>query len=204
MLRKILTTTAAATFALSSISAASLTALTFSADMAIAGNGKGNNGNGNGNGNGNRNNGNGNSNGNSQGSIASSLGALNAAHANPNALANAAPNSRVGLIATYQREAQLSNDLAAAEADALAELLLLVPAPRPIDVIQAEIELAIIAGLNTDLLEAELAATVAYNDAVADTLAQQQDENEALEAAANKDVPTGEALDALRTMLGLE
>jgi len=202
MLRKILTTTAAATFALSSISAASLTALTFSADMAIAGNGKGNNGNGNGNGN--RNNGNGNSNGNSQGSIASSLGALNAAHANPNALANAAPNSRVGLIATYQREAQLTNDLAAAEADALAELLLLVPAPRPIDVIQAEIELAIIAGLNTDLLEAELAATVAYNDAATDTLEQQQDENAALEAAANKDVPTGEALDALRTMLGLE
>ena len=34
--------------------------------------------------------------------MASKLGALNAAHASPNAFANASPNSRVGKIAAYQ------------------------------------------------------------------------------------------------------
>lgn len=51
------------------------------------------------------------------GATASSLGALNAAHANENAFANASPNSRVGLIALYQAaveetgEAQSAYDL---------------------------------------------------------------------------------------------
>lgn len=35
--------------------------------------------------------------------LASALGALNAAHAAPTALANAAPNSRVGKVAAYDR-----------------------------------------------------------------------------------------------------
>ncbi|MBR0673655.1 hypothetical protein GXW76_20955 [Roseomonas soli] len=35
--------------------------------------------------------------------MASALGALNAAHASPTARANAAPNSRVGQIASYER-----------------------------------------------------------------------------------------------------
>jgi len=35
------------------------------------------------------------------GATASQLGALNAAHASPTALAHAAPNSRVGMIASY-------------------------------------------------------------------------------------------------------
>jgi len=39
---------------------------------------------------------------NSRGAVASSLGALNAAHANANARANAAANSRVGMIAIYK------------------------------------------------------------------------------------------------------
>ena len=37
-----------------------------------------------------------------KGSTASKLGALNAAHASPNALAHASPNSRVGKIAAYK------------------------------------------------------------------------------------------------------
>ena len=37
------------------------------------------------------------------GALASALGALNAAHASPKALAHAAPTSRVGLIAAYDR-----------------------------------------------------------------------------------------------------
>ena len=41
-------------------------------------------------------------NSNGRGSVASSLGALNAAHANANALANAATNSRVGMIEIYK------------------------------------------------------------------------------------------------------
>ena len=37
------------------------------------------------------------------GAIASALGALNAAHASPSAMANAAPNSQVGKMAAYDR-----------------------------------------------------------------------------------------------------
>jgi hypothetical protein len=39
----------------------------------------------------------------SSGQLASALGALNAAHASPAALAHAAPGSKVGQIATYDR-----------------------------------------------------------------------------------------------------
>jgi hypothetical protein len=39
----------------------------------------------------------------SHGALASALGALNAAHASPTALAHAAPRSRVELIAAYDR-----------------------------------------------------------------------------------------------------
>lgn len=48
----------------------------------------------------------------SKGSIASKLGALNAAHASANALANASPNSRVGKIAAY-RDAAVAEKTAA-------------------------------------------------------------------------------------------
>lgn len=41
--------------------------------------------------------------GGDRGALAAQLGALNAAHASPTARANAAPNSRVGMIATYER-----------------------------------------------------------------------------------------------------
>ncbi len=51
----------------------------------------------------------------SHGATASSLGALNAAHASDTALANASPNSRVGKIAAY-KEAELAAQAAAAAA----------------------------------------------------------------------------------------
>ena len=108
----------------------------FGATAAFAGNGKdGGNGNSGGNGGGNGNSGGkGNSGGNgigassqsddaggseiasveskakrksSHGLLASELKGLNAAHANPNALANASPNSQVGRLATY-RDAALA------------------------------------------------------------------------------------------------
>lgn len=53
----------------------------------------------------------------SHGSDASSLGALNAAHASENALAHANPNSRVGKIAAY-RDAVLAAQAAAEAAQA--------------------------------------------------------------------------------------
>jgi hypothetical protein len=48
----------------------------------------------------------------SHGALASSLGALNAAHASTTALDNAAPNSRVGRIATYGKVVDAENTLA--------------------------------------------------------------------------------------------
>lgn len=214
MLRKIMTTTAAAAIAVSSVSFATVTTLAFSAEMAAAGNGNGNNGNGNGNGgNGNNGNGNGggNAGGNGNGAIASALGALNAAHASPNALANASPNSRVGLIAIYQEAAIATTELTAAEAEALALLEGLTAPTRTVEEIQAELDQAIIDGLDTTVLEAELADAEAhataqedYDAAVIATAEAAAAEAAALEDAANKAVPTGEALDALRVMLGLE
>ena len=49
--------------------------------------------------------------GNNHGSIASALGALNAAHASENALANASANSRVGLIAAYKAAVEDGSEL---------------------------------------------------------------------------------------------
>ena len=46
--------------------------------------------------------------GNNRGSIASKLGALNAAHASANARLHASDNSRVGLIAAYEEQVQLA------------------------------------------------------------------------------------------------
>jgi hypothetical protein len=102
--------------------------------IAFAKNGGGGNGNGGGNGGGNGNGnagGIGNGLGNSanadrglskgtdddsepggHGALASSLGALNAAHASPNALDNASPNSRVGRIATYGKVVEAEDTLA--------------------------------------------------------------------------------------------
>jgi hypothetical protein len=48
----------------------------------------------------------------SHGALASSLGALNAAHASTTALDSAAPNSRVGRIATYGKVVDAENTLA--------------------------------------------------------------------------------------------
>lgn len=252
MLRKFMTTTAAAAIAVSSVSFVTFTTLALSTEMAVAGNGNGNGkGNGNGNGNGNNGNSNGNSRsnnsgGNGNGKIASTLGALNAAHANQNALDNAAPNSRVGMIATYQREAILTKELTAEAATALAALEALeltapartsgdvqiaignvqtaiengqflvdaaLSAEPPLDTAELEFELAalglelIALGLEYDeVLAYETAYEVAEGNSItaaAATAEQEIVEADALEASANKDVPTGGALEALRVLLGL-
>jgi len=218
MLKNILSSTTAIALAFGTISTASIATLAFTADAAFAGNGNGNNGNGNGNGGSrnNGNNGNGNGNGkNNHGAIASALGALNAAHANENALLNASPNSRVGMIAAYRDAAVITNELSAVAALLAGELALLTPPPRLIADIEADIQAAIDEGLDTGILDQELAdalaydstdydaALLAFNEADLAASEQQLIENDLLEAAANKDVPEGEALLALRDMLGL-
>lgn len=82
----------------------------------------------------------------------SELGALNAAHANENALANASPNSRVGRIAIYRDTVlagqQLETDLSSAE-ETLAAMVL---PTRPSDEVSDEISQTMI-----NLSDAEIA-----------------------------------------------
>ena len=69
----------------------------------------------------------------------SDLGALNAAHANENALANASPNSRVGRIAIY-RETVLAGQQLEADLSSEQETLAGMAAPdRPSDEVSDEI-----------------------------------------------------------------
>lgn len=70
--------------------------------------------------------------GSGRGALAAQLGALNAAHASPVARANAAPESRVGMIAAYER--------------AMIQALALPPGP--------ERDAAILAARNTELAAA--------------------------------------------------
>lgn len=73
---------------------------------------------------------------------ASELGALNAAHANPNALKHAAPNSRVGRIAAY-RDAVLAGEEMQADLDAKqAELDGMTPPDRPATEVGADLATA--------------------------------------------------------------
>ncbi len=69
----------------------------------------------------------------------SELGALNAANASPNALANASPNSRVGLLALYAQEVEATRALEAERAEAQAILDALEAPERG----SAEIDLAL-------------------------------------------------------------
>ena len=72
----------------------------------------------------------------------SDLGALNAAHANPNALKHAAPNSRVGRIAAY-RDAVLAGEALQAELGAKqAELDGMTPPARPSAEVDVDLALA--------------------------------------------------------------
>ncbi len=116
------------------LSTTAATVTFMSTTEAYAERGKGN-GNGNGRGNGGRDrtesrgnqhanaNGNGRSNGNSngRGALARELGSLNAAHANPNALRNASPNSMPGKLYAYQQARGDFADVVAVQDEAYAE-----------------------------------------------------------------------------------
>jgi hypothetical protein len=171
------------------------------------------NGNGNGGGHGNGN-GNGHGNGNANGhdktasaksnagddgsfdddddtASASELGALNAAHASPTALANASPNSRVGKIAAYKEAAveAIANDPAVA--DAQADLDAAKAAALADSVVTSE-EQAEIDTLEHDLEAAKHAAIVNDEDSMA-----------ALDAAANKPI-TDRVIDTVNDLLGID
>ena len=70
------------------------------------------------------------------------LGALNAAHASPSALANASPNSRVGKLANYMDEVEASRELLAELEVAQDELAMLDEPTRSQEEIDAAISIA--------------------------------------------------------------
>jgi hypothetical protein len=84
--------------------------------------------------------------GGDRGALAAQLGALNAAHASPTARANAAPDSRVGMIATYERAMLAALALPAtnpqqiaARNDAIAEALAVLDAAANRGPVTAEV-----------------------------------------------------------------
>ena len=132
-------------------------------------------------------------NNNGRGSVASSLGALNAAHANANALANASENSRVGMIAIYKAAV-----MATAEAEGALKWFE-DNCEDPSDTTIAEqctalLDAATAEALAAAILEFGEGATVdpvGYEDYVKILKAEVENldgfENEALELAANKE-----------------
>src|SRR5262245_23526139 len=142
---------------------------------------------------------------------ASDLGALNAAHASPQALAHANPNSRVGKIAAY-KEAELAAKAAAADAatadqavaDAQAALDGALAANADTDPLN-DVDQATIDGLTQDVADAEAAAATADADAAA----AQDEADAALVNAANKDITDDEGnvltdvRDAVNDLLGI-
>jgi hypothetical protein len=146
------------------------------------------------------------------GSTASKLGALNAAHASDTALANAAPNSRVGKIAAY-KEAEIAAK--AAEADAAAADQVVADAQEAPDSALAanadgdplnDVDQATIDGLT------QVVADVEADAATADASAQaaQDEADAALVNATNKDITDddGNVLtdvrDAVNDLLGID
>ena len=156
-----------------------------------------------------RDNSNRNDNSNGRGAVASSLGALNAAHANANALANASENSRVGMIALYKsaviasaeaavqiEEAQADYDeyVAAQEAAGFEstygtydDYLTADPTPSEEEILHWETLNSLQTAIDTATTEAETAKAL---------------ENEALELAANKET-SEEVIAALWDLLDI-
>jgi hypothetical protein len=135
-------------------------------------------------------------------SLTSQMGALNAAHASANALRNASPDSRVGMIAAYGQQAavaaaaqQVADVAAQAAADAVTAL----------DQLNADFTAGLIdqATYDSQLTSLQMAAEAAAADAAALQAAADAADAQAaslLEAAANKTPVTEEvraAVDAL-------
>jgi hypothetical protein len=140
------------------------------------------------------------------------LGALNAAHASDTALANAAPNSRVGKIAAY-KDAEIAAKAAAADAaaadqavaDAQGKLDAALAANADADPMN-DVDQTTIDGLTQDVADAEAAAATV--DASAQTA--QDDADAALVNASNKDITDADGnvfsdvRDAVDHLLGID
>lgn len=160
----------------------------------------------------------------SQGSTASSLGALNAAHASDTALAHASPNSRVGKIAAYKAAAlaaktanqAVTNAQATVDTDkqaVTADKQALANAQAALDAaVAANADPATISSLTAtrDAAQTQLTtdqATLATDKATlanAQTAAATADttRDDALAAAANKPI-TDQVVDAVNELLGI-
>ncbi|MCK4860477.1 MAG: hypothetical protein KAS85_01015 [Rhodobacteraceae bacterium] len=150
---------------------------------------------------------------NGRGSTASSLGALNAAHANANALANAATNSRVGMIEIYKlavgETAAASAAFDAAEA-ALGSFVdqcgLVADGPLSVECLFILAEATTLAGDTITEPYTHATYLAALNQAVSDAYDAEVNakdlENIALQAAANK-VTSDEVIIALWDLLDL-
>ena len=133
------------------------------------------------------------------------LGALNAAHANPNAFANAAPNSRVGKIAAYMAavEASATAEQAVADAKTALDQALADVAAAQAALSSGTVDRAT-AQANLDTANAALeAAQAGYDAAVEAAETTAADEQAAIEAASNRETVTAEMVDAVRDLLGL-
>lgn len=148
------------------------------------------------------------------GALASELKGLNAAHASETALANAAPNSRVGRIATYRDAALLTLEKIALRDQAQADLDALPVPTRSVEEIDAAIALldplALDYATTLAALEAEKQAAADYAAAAALRDAAQAEadaaaalEDEALLTASDGRVLSDEALAYLRSLLNL-
>lgn len=131
-----------------------------------------------------------------RGALTSSMGALNAAHANAMALANASENSRVGMIALYKAAVMASAD---AEAD-LEWFKANCEAPVEEDIVNectALLEAASVEAGDPDYYNRYIAISGDEIEGL-DEL-----ENEALELAANKET-NDDVIEALWDLLDLE
>ena len=159
-------------------------------------------------------------NNNGRGAVASSLGALNAAHANANALANASENSRVGMIAIYKLAVEATAEASAAFDDAETALATFIAqcGPDATDSSLSAEECQLLLGAATETAQLAAGDGVVINafdydsyvawleQAVSDAFDAEADakalEDIALEAAANK-VTNEEVIVALWDLLEL-
>ncbi|WP_432696319.1 hypothetical protein ACQUQP_17485 [Marinobacterium sp. YM272] len=133
--------------------------------------------------------------GNNRGAVASSLGALNAAHASATARAHAAPNSRVGLIAAYERVVEDGISLA----DDIGDL------SKTVAELEAELKELEVDTPAYNQVSAQLAQAKAELDAKTTTGLEEQARVEvsALAEAANKTL-SAEVVAEVNALLGIE
>lgn len=136
-----------------------------------------------------------------RGALTSSMGALNAAHANAIARENASANSRVGMIEVYKMAV-----VASAEADAALAYFYSICGELANDVISAPLSTGCTNFLTEEALQLKVADLdyASYLTILKSNVTKAGDfENEALELAANKET-NDDVIEALWDLLDLE